>query len=682
MKGFFASTALCIGSARVRRSHESLALAVLALGCAQTLILAPALAQVTPSGATATTATTVASGAVNVGIAAPNLSGVSLNQYNAFSVPAAGVALDNRRYGASTIVNEVTGPNRSYLYGTLSVSGPAAHVVLANPYGITVDGGRFVNVGGVALATGQVSLQPSTTMPGFQNVVVTSGSGDVLVTGAGLSGSIANLQLLAGRIKVDGPIVNAHPAQDAVVGLSAGDYEATLDSSVFPGAAAASWAILRDRGGAAATKDVLIDVTPNGSISASRVHMAVGPKGAGVSFAGKGLASIGEFTISATGKVSVPGGAEIRAERAVKIRASRIDVLAAPVKQAKIASVSGGVTLLAEDGDIFISGLVQGVKRDASDPDSKGGVTLQASGAIRLLSETADKLAIVFSSDDDLSVKAGGDVVNDTGRLLSNARTFVEAGGSIFNRIDIVGAVGDGKAVASRRRGGHLWGLRWLPRTRHTRATWTAGEPRLPGQLAYIVGSSVFLKAGADVETLGEIDAMDGALSIEARRIRTIGSFTGSASFDRRCGFTCSGAGSSTVTVGGGVINAAGSARFAASEAIVNDGGLVTAYGNLALSAPSIVGSARFAPGVIRRPTGLYNFFSGKDVFLALQPNGGQFLAPLGVVEVAGARPVLDGGLIAGGAGTITPLGVDQSWPVVARSNVLGHDIGVLRGLW
>lgn len=643
---------------------------------------APVFAQVVPSGATATTATRAANGAINVGVASPNSSGISLNQYNAFSVPAAGVALDNRRSGATTIVNEVTAPNRSTLYGTLSVTGPAAHVVLANPYGITVDGGRFVNVGGVALATGGVSLAPSTTMPGMQNVVVTSGSGDILVTGAGLSGSIPNLQLLAGRIKIDGPIVNAHPAQDALVGVAAGDVEATLDSSVFPGAAGASWAILRDRGGAAATKEVLIDVTPNGSISASRVHMAVGPKGAGVSFAGKGLASIGEFTISSTGKVSVPGGAEIRAEKAAKIRASQIEVLSSPAGQAKIASVSGGVTLLAEDGDIFVSGLVQGARRDASDPDSKGGVTLQASGAIRLLSESADKLAIVFSSDDDLSVKAGGDVVNDTGRLLSNQRTFVEAGGSLANRIDIVGAVGGGEPVVSRWRGGHLWGLRWLPRTRRTRTTWTAGEARLPGQLAYVVGASVFIKAGADVENLGEIDAMDGALSITARRIRTIGSFTGSAAFERRCGFTCAGAGASTVTVGGGVINAAGSAKLLASDQILNDGGLVTAYGDLALSAPSIVGTARFAPGVILRPTGLYNVFSGKDAFLALQPDGGQFLAPLGVVEVFGARPILDGGLIAGGAGTITPLGVDQTWPVAARSNVMGHDIGVLRGLW
>jgi filamentous hemagglutinin family protein len=658
-----------------KRAATSLALALVP-------VAALAQAPVTPSGATATTVTSAANGAVSVGVAAPNVSGVSLNRYTSFSVPVAGVALDNRRYGASTIVNEVTAPNRSYLYGTLSVMGPAAHVVLANPYGITVDGGRFVNVGGVALATGQVSLAPSATMPGLQNVVVTSGSGDILVTGAGLSGSIANLQLLAGRIKVDGPIANAHPGQDALVGVSAGDYEATLDSSVFPGAAAASWAILRDRGGAAATKDILIDVTPNGSISASRVHMAVGPKGAGVSFAGKGLASIGEFTISATGKVSVPGGAEIRAEKAVKIRAASIDVLAAPVKQAKIASVSGGVTLLAEDGDIFISGLVQGARRDAADPDSKGGVTLQASGAMRLLSETADKLAIVFSSDDDLAVKAGGDVVNDTGRLLSNARSFVEAGGAISNHIDIVGAVGDGAPVMTLSRGRHLWGIGWLPRTRRTHVTWTAGEARLPGQLPYIVGASVFLKAGGDVENLGEIDAMDGALSITARRIRTIGSFTGSAAFDRRCGFTCSGGGASSVTVGGGVVNAAGSAQLVASDQILNDGGLVAAYGNLALSAPSIIGTARFAPGVVRRPTGLYNFFSGKDAFLALQPNGGQFLAPLGVVEVFGARPVLEGGLIAGGAGTITPLGVDQTWPVLARSGIMAHDIGVFRGLW
>lgn len=637
----------------------------------------PALAQapVVATGATPTSVTMGPGGGVNVGVAAPAAGGVSLNQYHAFSVPSAGLVLDNRRAGASTIVNEVVSPRRSLLSGVLSVEGPAAHVVVANPYGVTLDGARFVNVGGVAVGAASVGFTPA--VGGGRNVVLTTSGADVTVTGAGLSGSIANLQLLAGRLKIDGPIVNAHPGQDATVGLTAGSYEATLEGSVFPGATATRWASLRNLGGA--SSEILIDVTPNGSVSASRVRMAVGPKGAGVSFAGKGMASIGEFSISADGKVSLPGGAAIQAEKAVKIRAASIDVLNGAAGQARLAAVSGGVTLIAEQGDVFVSGLVQGVARDRDDADSRGGVTVDAAGSIRLLSERADRLAILFSRDDDLWAKAGVDVVNDAGRILSNQRTFVTAAGRVDNRIDVVGAIDGGAPVVTRSRGKRSW-LPWFGRTRGLRVVWTAGERRLPGQLAYIVGASTFLRA-AEVVNAGEIDALEGALSIDAERIRVVAALGGSASFERRCGLTCSGRGSSSVSASGGAVNVAGSARLTASQEIVSEGGLVVAYGNLSLDAPKIVGRALFAPSTIRRPTGLYNGFSGKDVFLALQPSGGQFLAPVGLVEVSGGRPALDGGLIAGGAGVVAPLGVDQIWPVQARGGILLHEIGALRGL-
>jgi filamentous hemagglutinin family protein len=123
-------------------------------------------AQVVPSGATATSAATAANGHVSVTIAPPNSSGISANQYNNFNVGSAGVGLYNQGVNATTIINQVTSSNRSNLNGPLSVVGPAAHVIVANPNGITVNGGSFINTGGVALSTGTVSYAPSTTFPG------------------------------------------------------------------------------------------------------------------------------------------------------------------------------------------------------------------------------------------------------------------------------------------------------------------------------------------------------------------------------------------------------------------------------------------------------------------------------------------------------------------------------------
>src|SRR5205823_1848023 len=156
------------------------------------------------------------------------------------------------------------------------------------------------------------------------NTVLGTGSGDILVTGQGLTSSTASLQLIAGRIKIDGPVRNTSSDPNANINVVAGNAQVVLDSSLLPGSTLTPWATTTKQGGV--SSDILVDVTPNGSLSASRVSMVVSAQGAGVSFQGGGTASIGEFTIDADGKVAVLGG-QIQAEKDVKITASAIDVL-------------------------------------------------------------------------------------------------------------------------------------------------------------------------------------------------------------------------------------------------------------------------------------------------------------------------------------------------------------------
>jgi filamentous hemagglutinin family protein len=291
------------------------------------------MAQVVPSGATATHASTASNGQINVNIAAPNTSGISANRYSTFSAPPPGVNLINLGVNASTIVNQVTSNNASYLRGPLAVVGPTANVILANPNGIVVNGGSFINVGGVALSTGPVSYANSTTVPGYQNVVLGTGGGNILVTGAGLVGSMSSLQLIAGSIEIDGPIANT--SSNANINVAAGNAQVTLDSSVVPGSTLTPWATTTALGGSSSS-GILVDVTPNGSLSAGRISMEVSGNGAGVSFQGHGMASIGEFSITADGKVSVLGG-QIQAEKDVKVVASAIDVLNQGAQTATLA---------------------------------------------------------------------------------------------------------------------------------------------------------------------------------------------------------------------------------------------------------------------------------------------------------------------------------------------------------
>lgn len=575
------------------------------LGALPLVMATACLAQVVPTGRTATAALMAASGQVTIGIAPVSGRGTSFNQYSAFSVPDAGVRLDNRSVGANTIVNSVAGFGRTVWTGPLEVLGSRAHVIVANPNGFAIDGGSVINVGGVALTTGPVSASGGTLKVG-------TGSGDISVGPGGFSGSMTSLQLIAGRLRIDGPVVNASASPNADIMLTAGQAEVTLDGTVPANSTLRPWASQKGLGGH--TEEILVDVTPRGSLSASRVRIAVSSKGAGVSFAGAGLASIGEFSISADGKVSIPGG-RIQAEKALTVTAPTIEVLNAPPSQGTLASLSSAVTLRAIGGDIDLRGVVTGARRDGSDPNSQGAVTLAATGDIRMLSEGPDKLAIAFASDGDLALAAAGRLSNDTGRLLSNADVHITAAG-VSNAIDIVAAVDGGapRLVVVDKKPMGLFGHK-------TVRVWRidAGSPRIPGQLGYIVGRSVAIEAD-DVVNSGEIDAQDGTLAITAGSILNEAKSTGSLLYTKRCWALCRTSGYSSVATSGGAMNSAYGMQLTASRSIINDGGLVAAYGNMALEAKSITGTARYNPAVVAHPEGLHTLFAGPQSSLALVP--------------------------------------------------------------
>lgn len=104
---------------------------------------------------------------------------------------------------ARIILNEVTSNQPSELYGSLSVAGRTAHVIIANPSGITCEGCRFSNTGHVTLTTG-VPVVHVGTLLGYD---VNRG-----VIHIGKNGLKHNddpytfLDLFAGSLKVDGEI--------------------------------------------------------------------------------------------------------------------------------------------------------------------------------------------------------------------------------------------------------------------------------------------------------------------------------------------------------------------------------------------------------------------------------------------------------------------------------------------
>ena len=163
---------------------------------------------------------TTANGLPLINIATPNGSGLSHNQFTTFNIAPSGVVFNNATKATSTqlggwvqgnsnlgltparvILNEVTGTSRSLLQGYGEVAGTAADVIVANPNGITVNGGGFINTPHATLTTGV----PDVTNGNLNGFTVQRG--DVLIEGSGFNGTnIDRVDLYTKALQLNGNV--------------------------------------------------------------------------------------------------------------------------------------------------------------------------------------------------------------------------------------------------------------------------------------------------------------------------------------------------------------------------------------------------------------------------------------------------------------------------------------------
>ena len=153
-------------------------------------------------------------------IQTPTAAGVSVNQYTHFNVDKRGAILNNSRRNVQTqlggwiqgnpwlaggearvIVNQVNSADPSLLGGYIEVGGRRAEVVVANPAGIQVNGGGFINASRATLTTGQPQYQAG-DLSGFK-----IRQGNVVIVGHGLDARDTDYtQILSRAVKIDGPV--------------------------------------------------------------------------------------------------------------------------------------------------------------------------------------------------------------------------------------------------------------------------------------------------------------------------------------------------------------------------------------------------------------------------------------------------------------------------------------------
>ena len=223
------------------RKHTTMAIfaALLATNSAPWIPMALANPVVPAQGALGPKTEEARNGMTVVNINTPNDKGLSHNQYDAFNVDHKGLILNNANRPvntelagyimgnpnlvgptANTILNEVTGTGATSMNGALEVAGNKAHVIIANPNGISVNNGTFINANSATLTTGNPIINNG-SVTGYQ---VQQGS--ITVGEKGLNASkTARTDLLAEAVQLNGTVWS----QDAqvVTGKNAISVDAT-----------------------------------------------------------------------------------------------------------------------------------------------------------------------------------------------------------------------------------------------------------------------------------------------------------------------------------------------------------------------------------------------------------------------------------------------------------------------
>lgn len=243
-----------------------------------------------------------------VNITTPSAAGVSINQYNQFDVNAAGAILNNSRTTASTqlgglvqgnpwlatgpariIVNQVSSSNPSYLNGYIEVAGQRAEVIIANPSGINVNGGGFINTSRATLTTGTPQFGAMGTLDSF---LVQGGT--VTIDGNGLDLSTTDYAAILSR----------------ALQVNAAIYASELKVVTGANQVSADHAQVTPTAGTGAAPTFALDVSALGGMYAKKITLIGNEAGLGVRNAGSIGASAGNLVVTAAGRLENTGTLE------------------------------------------------------------------------------------------------------------------------------------------------------------------------------------------------------------------------------------------------------------------------------------------------------------------------------------------------------------------------------------
>lgn len=600
-------------------------------------------AEIVPDGSTVTGVSLDSRGREVVDIAPADSDRISHNRYTRFNVSSDGAILNNRTAGARTIINEVTGQLPSSINGELRVQGTRAHVILANPNGISVNGAEVFNMASLALATGKVGYQQRTDEFGatYQNPVVTIDGGNIAIGEAGLSGSLNRLELLSRSLTAVGDINNNDESAFAALRLrtGAGSHEFSSGQSVAD--PSGNWITSTMNAMAESTTAIAIDISSSANFYSSRVELMVTDLGAGVKAAGNLYASANDFTLQANGRVELSG--DIKSASALSIKAGDIYSRADSGKQNTIESQYSSVFLDSESSIHLESTLISA--KSASEA-GQAALQLNADDDIRLLSRNAEERSILFSLQ-DLELNSEN-LYSHSSRMVANAGLNITA--SLFeNKVLIDSFDSQGLIVSSDGDGKRLWYTAFLQRERERQREIRFGEPEAGRVTSEILAGKGDINITVrEYRGLGaDIIANDGGINVVSDIFTNEAAIVGTAWMSSRCNLGgCDERGGSDVELLGGNIQASTTLNITANQQLFNHGGVLQAVGDVSLTSPDSRTEGIEVYDVLTRNKGLRGLLLKNDALWVAVDQGGAVISNMGRLNIDGSELQVVGGRI------------------------------------
>jgi len=354
-----------------------------------------------------------ANGIPLVNITAPSSGGVSRNEYETFNVPDKGAILNNSytlsktelagyvqgnnnmaERPAKIIVNEVTGAGPTSMDGFLEVAGNRADVVIANPNGITVNGGGFINTGKAFLTTGKPVYDGEDHLQRFDIT-----GGDILIEGKGLGGKeTGSLAILSRAVKINAGIW----AKDLHITTGANTVDAkTLEASAIEG-----------KGGHPA---FALDTAAIGGMYAGRITLVGTEKGLGVNNSG---------TWSAEDNLTLDWNGDLKNSGTIYSKGNA-DLRASHLENDKTIAAERNLSAAAKENIRNQGKLLTGENMDI------------------YAGKTLDNAGHAMESGNNLSIETGDAINNAAGTIKSGGSQQIKAGHALTNTEGTLAADGN-----------------------------------------------------------------------------------------------------------------------------------------------------------------------------------------------------------------------------------------------